>query len=55
MLPAKMLERLRCPACKSALAFREAPQDFKCEGCKRAYQVRDGIPVLLVDDAKIED
>ncbi|WP_188037391.1 Trm112 family protein [Actinotalea sp. JY-7885] len=47
---------LRCPACGSTLADGTAvdgsPQ-LVCEGqaCALAYPVRDGIPVLLVDEA----
>ena len=55
MLSPSLLARLRCPACKKPLPFRETSQDFRCEGCKRVYPVRDGIPVLLVDEAKLEN
>lgn len=55
MLPEKTLERLRCPACMQPLAFRTERPDFHCAPCKRSYPVRDGIPVLLVDEAKIEE
>lgn len=47
---------LRCPACRSTLsdgaAVDGSPQ-LVCDGrtCALAYPVRDGIPVLLVDEA----
>ena len=50
----QLLERLRCPACRAALAFRQDKQDFRCDGCKRVYPIRDGVPVLLVEEATLE-
>ncbi|WP_024287667.1 Trm112 family protein [Cellulomonas sp. KRMCY2] len=49
-------EILRCPACGSTLADRAAADgspELVCESaaCARAYPVRRGIPVLLVDEA----
>jgi uncharacterized protein YbaR (Trm112 family) len=57
MLPQKLLDILVCPACRQPLAFRQTgeQQDFRCAACKRVYPVRDGIPILLVDEAKIEE
>jgi hypothetical protein len=41
---------LVCPACKGDLLFEEAR--IICPACRRAYPVRDGIPVMLVDEAE---
>ncbi|MFF5589374.1 Trm112 family protein [Streptomyces hygroscopicus] len=55
-LEAGLLEILACPACHAPL--REEPSggtpELVCtgEGCALAYPVRDGIPVLLVDEAR---
>ncbi|MBB1255017.1 Trm112 family protein [Streptomyces alkaliterrae] len=59
-LEAGLLEILACPACHAAL--REEPADtdgqdveLRCtadSGCGLVYPVRDGIPVLLVDEAR---
>jgi len=54
MLSAKLLASLRCPACGQPLAFRQDKQDFRCAGCRRMYPIRDGIPVLLADKARME-
>jgi uncharacterized protein YbaR (Trm112 family) len=48
-------EILRCPACHSTLEDGESPAstpELQCTGCALAYRVDDGIPVLLVDEAR---
>ncbi len=49
-------EILRCPACHSVLADGTGPSgpELQCtdEQCAKAYRVDDGIPVLLVDEAR---
>ena len=47
-----LLAILACPACRSPLRVDSAAQELVCTGCGRAYPVRDGIPVLLVDEAR---
>ena len=42
---------LRCPACHAELADAEAGAQLRCTGCGLVYPVRDGVPVLLVDEA----
>ncbi|NBE52492.1 Trm112 family protein [Streptomyces boluensis] len=51
-LEAGLLEILACPACHAPL--KEADTELLCtgEGCGLAYPVKDGIPVLLVDEAR---
>jgi uncharacterized protein YbaR (Trm112 family) len=51
-LESGLLEILACPACHSSLTERDA--ELICTGadCGLAYPVRDGIPVLLVDEAR---
>lgn len=51
-LDPKLLEILACPACKGALAYRpEGPESLDCAACRKRYLVKDGIPVLLADEA----
>ena len=40
---------LVCPACKGDLQFEETR--ILCAACKKAYPIRDGIPVMLISDA----
>jgi len=47
-----LLEILACPECRSPLRSDEAAAELVCTGCGLAYPVRDGIPVLLVDEAR---
>ena len=48
----KLLEILVCPACKGPLVYKKAEQELVCSPCRLAYPVRDGIPVMLEDDAR---
>ena len=60
MIAKELLDILICPACRSEhdrqepLAYDDARQVLTCAGCRRAYPIKDGIPVLLIDEAKIE-
>lgn len=56
-LEAGLLEILACPACHAPLRDESASEtapELICTGqdCGLAYPVRDGIPVLLVDEAR---
>ncbi|QKV94614.1 Trm112 family protein [Streptomyces sp. NA02950] len=55
-LEAGLLEILACPACHAPLREEQTTEtpELVCtgEGCGLAYPVRDGIPVLLVDEAR---
>lgn len=48
----KLLDLLACPVCKGSLVYRKEPEELVCRGDRLAYPVRDGIPVMLVDDAR---
>ena len=47
-----LLEILACPACHSPLEERDTELVCTGQDCGLAYPVRDGIPVLLVDEAR---
>lgn len=49
----KLLEILACPACKGDLVLKDDNR-LVCVSCRRAYPIRDGIPVMLVAEATIE-
>jgi uncharacterized protein len=50
---AALLEILRCPDEHHAvLAYDAQAQTLTCTECRRIFEIRDGIPVLLLDDAR---
>jgi uncharacterized protein YbaR (Trm112 family) len=52
----KLLERLVCPLTKGPLRYDREKQELISEQAKLAYPIRDGIPIMLVDEARqIED
>ena len=50
-LDPRLLEILVCPACRAPVRPTAAETALECAGCGRAYPVRDGIPVMLVEEA----
>ncbi len=48
----KLLEILVCPLCKGPLVYRKDASELVCKGDRLAYPVKDGIPVMLEDDAR---
>jgi uncharacterized protein len=46
----ELLDILACPLCKTPV--REEEDRLVCAKCGRRYPVRDGIPVMLVDEAE---
>jgi uncharacterized protein len=46
---------MRCPACRARIELKPDGSALKCVECRRLYPIRDGIPVLLVDEATIEE
>lgn len=51
-LSKELLEILACPKCKGGLEYREEEVRLLCKACRLAYEVKDGIPVMLVEEAK---
>jgi uncharacterized protein len=50
-LDQRLLEILVCPACHAAVEHKERRHVLVCTGCGLTYPVRDGIPVMLVEEA----
>lgn len=46
-LPRELMDILACPLCKADLQYNEAKNELFCGKCKRAYPVKDDIPLLL--------
>ncbi len=47
-----LLEIVACPACHGSLRVDDDAHELVCTRCGLAYPVREGIPVLLVDEAR---
>jgi len=50
----ELLDILACPVCIVPVKLTSDGQGLKCSKCRRVYPIRDDIPVMLVDEAKIE-
>ena len=51
----QLLEILVCPACHVKLELKPDGNGLKCVSCRRVYPIRDDIPVMLIDEAVIEE
>lgn len=52
MLDKKLLAILACPLCKSGLHYDQAAAELVCYADNLAFPIRDGIPVMLDDEAR---
>jgi uncharacterized protein YbaR (Trm112 family) len=48
----KLLDILVCPICKGPLVYDKPKQELICKPDRLAYAVKDGIPVMLEDEAR---
>ncbi len=48
----KLLEILACPLCKGDLRYDKNANELICETSKLAFRIEDGIPILLIDEAR---
>ena len=48
----ELLKILVCPLCKGDLEYDAKKQELLCHKSKLAYQIKDGIPIMLVDEAR---
>jgi hypothetical protein len=47
----KLLEILACPKCKGDIRLNEDDSGLICDQCKLLYPIKDGIPIMLVEEA----
>ncbi len=47
----ELLDILACPKCKGSVRLTEDMHGLLCEQCRLIYEIRDGIPVMLIDEA----
>jgi len=48
----ELLEILVCPKCKGEIYLTEKKDGLICDACKLMYEIRDDIPIMLIDEAK---
>lgn len=51
LIPDELMEILVCPACKGDLEAHEEEALLECLACGLRYPVREGIPIMLVEEA----
>ena len=51
-MDSKLLDILACPLCKGPLQYCRAQQLLVCRADRLAYPIRDGIPVMLEEEAR---
>ncbi len=52
MIHESLLAILACPKCKGPLKYRENPEGLSCEKCMLFYEIKDDIPVMIIDQAR---
>lgn len=52
MINKELLDILACPKCKGEVTLTEKEDGLICKACKLLYEIRDDIPVMLIDEAK---
>ena len=48
----ELLEILACPKCKGDIYINETDDGLICDHCKLLYEIKDDIPIMLIDEAK---
>ena len=51
----ELLEILACPVCKTPVAVVKDGAGLRCAQCHRVYPVRDDIPIMLPEEASVEE
>ncbi len=47
-----LLEILACPKCKGDVVLNQKGDGLICKKCKLLYEIKDDIPIMLIDEAK---
>ncbi|HEY4716216.1 MAG TPA: Trm112 family protein [bacterium] len=48
----ELLEILACPKCKGDVQINKDETGLICNACKLMYEIKDNIPIMLIDEAK---
>lgn len=52
-MDSRLLDILVCPLCKGPLEYDKKAQELICHGDKLAYPIRDDIPIMWADEARV--
>ena len=52
MIKQELLDIIACPKCKGPVQLNEKENGLLCEECQLVYEIRDDIPIMLIDEAK---
>jgi uncharacterized protein YbaR (Trm112 family) len=52
MIRKELLDILACPQCKGHVESNQDESELLCRSCRLAYAIRDGIPIMLIDEAR---
>ena len=52
MLKKELLAIIACPKCKGPVQEDEPKEALICQACRLAYPIREGIPIMLVNEAR---
>ncbi|WP_136806273.1 Trm112 family protein [Desulfosediminicola flagellatus] len=52
MIDKDLLAILACPKCKGPVKYKEAEEGLACEACMLLYEIRDNIPVMVIEEAR---
>ncbi len=52
MIDTKLLDVLACPACKGDVEYDAKQEIITCTECAKKYPVKDGIPVMIIEEAE---
>jgi uncharacterized protein len=50
-----LLDILICPACRAKVELKSDSSGLRCVSCHRVYPIRDEIPVMLIDEAVVDE
>lgn len=51
-MDARLLDILVCPLCKGPLIYKKEDKELICKPDRLAFAIKDGIPVMLADEAR---
>ncbi len=52
MIKQELLDILACPKCKGVVSLNDKKTAIICTTCRLIYEIKDNIPIMLIDEAK---